>query len=184
MKATIGIYDTHEKALDAVVELKNAEYPLKHISIMGLTQTEIVDEEMHVTTKSPLNLKGLAAGTVLGTTAGILTGVGLVAIPGVGVLFGAGAVVGAVAGFDIGLIGGGLASVVATLGLHEDTSKKYHDELTAGKFLLIAQGTKAEVDDAINILTNHATHTSLDTHHSLLKTLIQDHNGAFPLSGS
>ncbi len=185
MKATVGVYENHEMALNAVVELKNAEYPLKHISILGLSETEVVDEDMHVTTQSPVKLGGLATGTVVGTAVGVLTGVGLFAIPGVGVLYGAGALVGAIAGFDLGLIGGGLASVVSTLGLHDDTAKKYHDELAEGKYLLVAHGTKEEVDDAIAILTHHAQHTSLDTHHSsFLKNLVGSHNGQFPLSGS
>ncbi len=184
MKATIGVYDTHEQALDAVVELKNADYPMKHISIIGLTETEVVDEQMHVTAKSPVNVGGLATGTVVGTAVGVLTGVGLFAIPGVGVLYGAGALVGAIAGFDFGLIGGGLASVITTLGLHDDLTKKYHDELVDGKFLLVAHGKQVEVDDAIHILKTHAQHTSLDTHPSVWKSLMGNHDGTFPLSGA
>ncbi len=164
MKAIIGVYDNHELALNAVVELKNAGYPVKNISIMGLTDTEDIDEELHVIQHNPLKVGGLATGTILGTTLGILTGIGMFAIPGIGFLYGAGAVVGAAAGFDFGLIGGGLASVIATLGVHEDAAAHYQRELEDGKYLLISQGDKEQVKKAEEILSRHATHSTLASH--------------------
>lgn len=80
MKATIGVYDTHEKAVAAVKELKDAGFPVKQLSILGKTEAERVDEDMHVLPKGGINPAGLGAGTILGTTLGILTGVGLFAI--------------------------------------------------------------------------------------------------------
>ena len=100
MNATIGIYDNHELAVEAVQKLKDANYPVGQLSIMGLTETETIDEEMHIMPKSPIKPAGLGVGTVAGTAIGILTGVGIFAIPGLGFLYGAGALVGAIAGFD------------------------------------------------------------------------------------
>src|SRR4051812_48921534 len=112
MNATIGVYDNHDLAVEAVEKLKNSGYPVSQLSIMGLMVTEVVDDKMHVMPKSNVKTAGLGAGTILGTTLGILTGVGMFAIPGVGFLYGAGALVGAIAGFDFGLIGGGIASAL------------------------------------------------------------------------
>lgn len=164
MNATIGIYDDHDLAVAAVEKLKNAGYPVSHLSIMGLAHTEVIDDKMHIMPKSPVNAAGLGAGTVLGTTLGVLTGVGMFAIPGVGILYGAGALVGAIAGFDLGLIGGGIASALATIGIKDDNAKKYHDALVAGKYLVLAHGSKESVAQALDILSDHGTHDTLHSH--------------------
>jgi uncharacterized membrane protein len=164
MNATIGIYDTHDLAVEAVIKLKEAGYPVSHLSIMGRAETEVVDEKMHIMTKSPLKVAGLGLGTVLGTTLGVLTGVGVFAIPGLGLLYGAGAVVGAIAGFDFGLIGGGIASALATVGVKDENMKKYHDALDAGKFVVIAHGDEALINKAKDLLEEHGTHEDVAVH--------------------
>lgn len=164
MNSAIGIYEDHDMALEAIAKLNDQGYPVNQLSIMGLTQTEVVDNEMHVMTKSPIKVAGLGTGVALGTTVGVLTGVGLFAIPGLGVLFGAGALVGAIAGFDFGLIGGGIASVLATMGVKDNIAEKYNTLLKAGKYIVIASGTQEEVLDAKKHLHAHATHSELDTY--------------------
>ncbi len=164
MNATIGIYDDHDLAVDAVEKLKNSGYPVSHLSIMGLAETEVIDDKMHIMPKSPIKAAGLGAGTILGTTLGVLTGVGMFAIPGVGILYGAGALVGAIAGFDFGLIGGGIASALTTIGVKDENAKKYHDALVAGKYLVVAHGNKESVDKAKDILDDHGTHDSIHSH--------------------
>jgi hypothetical protein len=132
---------------------------------MGLTeQEEAVDKGDHVTPISPLKITGLGAGTLIGATLGILTGVGIFAIPGVGFLYGAGALIGAIAGIDFGIIGGGIASALATLGVKDVNAKKYHDALAEGKFLVIAHGKSEDLDKAKAILNEHGTHQDLDQH--------------------
>src|SRR5690606_30503337 len=87
----------------------------------------------------------VAVGTVLGTTLGVLTGVGLFAIPGLGVLFGAGAVVGALAGFQLGVVTGGLTTILVDLGVKED-HVEYEQHLKEGRFLMLYDGTDEEID--------------------------------------
>ncbi len=164
MNSTIGTYDTHEQAVDAVQILKDSRYPVSHLSIMGLLDTESVDEKMHIFPKNTLKMGGVEAGTVLGTTLGILTGVGIFAIPGVGFLFGAGALIGAIAGFDIGLIGGGIISALVSAGVTDEDAKKYHETLIAGKFLVLAHGSEDEVNKAKELLQTHAMHSELEVH--------------------
>lgn len=164
MNATIGIYDNHDLAVEAVKTLKEDGYPVSQLSIMGLMETEVIDEQMHVMPKSSIKAAPLGVGTVLGTTIGILTGVGMFAIPGVGLLYGAGALVGAIAGFDIGLVGGGIASALASVGVHDNNAKKYHDALVQGKYLVIFHGNEHEVNKAKDSLHEHGTHDELGAH--------------------
>ena len=163
MNAAIGIYDNHELAVAAVEELKESGYPVDQLSIMGLTETESVDKDMHIVPEA-IKPGALGAGVTIGTALGVLTGVGLFAIPGLGILCGAGALVGAFAGFDIGLIGGGIATALATVGVNSTLSKKYHDALAAGKFLVVAHGSQADADRAKNLLQEHGTHSELAMH--------------------
>jgi len=165
MNSAIGVYTDHDMAMDAVKKLNDAGFPVKQLTIMGKAETEIVDDELRVVEKPhTAAIAGVGAGTALGTAVGILTGVGLFMIPGVGFLYGAGALVGAIAGFDFGLIGGGIASVLATVGVKGDIAKKYHDALEAGNYLVVAHGSKEEVAKAGEILNTHGTHLDVAVH--------------------
>ncbi len=152
MNTTIGIYDNHELAVDAVQKLKDSGFPTELLTIMGKAESEVIDKDMHITPKSPISLVGVGTGTAIGTALGILTGVGIFAIPGIGFLYGAGALVGALAGFDFGLLGGGLASVLTTIGVEDENAKKYHDALLQGKFLVIVHGSEDDVNLGKQIL--------------------------------
>jgi uncharacterized membrane protein len=156
MNTTIGVFDNHELAVEAVHKLKEANYPVSHLTIMGKVATEIIDEDLHITPKNPLSVATLGTGTVIGTILGILTGAGIFQIPGLGFLYGVGALIGAIAGFDFGLIAGGIASVLATLGLKDSNARKYRDELVQGKFLVVAHGDQTEVDQAKLLLSRRA----------------------------
>jgi hypothetical protein len=164
MNSVIGIYEDHDAALSAIAQLHDKGYPVAQMTIMGLTETEVVDNELHVMQKNPIKVAGLGTGVALGTTVGILTGVGLFAIPGLGVLFGAGALVGAIAGFDFGLIGGGIASVLASVGVKDEIAEKYDTLLKAGKFLVVANGSKEEVANAKKHLHEHNSSSELNVY--------------------
>jgi len=164
MNTTIGIYNDHELAVEAARKLKASDYPMDRLTIMGKTESEVVDSDMHITPKSPISVAGVGAGTAIGAALGILTGVGIFAIPGLGFLYGAGALVGAIGGIDFGLLGGGIASVLATIGVKDENSKKYHDALMQGKYLLIVNGSEADVNNAKAILHIIGTHDDLSSH--------------------
>ena len=88
---------------------------------------------------------------MLGTTLGLLTGVGLFAIPGLGVLFGAGAVVGALGGFEIGVAAGGLTTILVELGVKEDHIA-YEQHIQEGRFLLFINGSEEDIHHAENVI--------------------------------
>ncbi len=161
MDATIGIYNNHDLAVGAVKVLKDSGYPVSQLSIVGIAETEVIDNEMHIMPKNPLKVKGLGAGALIGATIGLFTGIGVFTIPGLGLLYGAGALVGTIAGIDFGLIGGGVASVIATLGITDSNVQLYHDALQEGKFLVVVHGKDDEINKAKAILVQHNTHNEL-----------------------
>ena len=164
MNAAIGIYEDHDAAVEAIEKLHQQGYPVAQLSIIGLTENEVVDNEMHIIPKSPVNPVGLGTGVAVGTTVGLLTGVGLFTIPGLGVLFGAGALVGAIAGFDFGLIGGGIASVLTSVGVKNEIAEKYNTLLKTGKYLVVANGTAEEVQDAKKHIHTHTKATGVEVY--------------------
>jgi hypothetical protein len=163
MKSTIGIYDSHDKALEAVKELKDSGYPIEKVSLVG--RAEIIDDHLHVN-NNPAAVQeaevsvGIAAGSIIG----ILSGIGIFAIPGLGFLYGAGALVGAFAGLEVGVIAGGLTAILTKLGMKKEHAVKYDEHLKEGKFLVVAQGDEAEIETAKRVLHEHGTHTELSSH--------------------
>ena len=168
MKTTIGVYPTHQEAVEAVSALHAAGFAKKQVSILGKVQhqdgvpageTEVSQEKMARVAGAEVGISALA-----GSTLGLLTGIGVFAIPGLGFLFGAGALVGAIAGFDIGLIGGGIISALTLPNLEPDVAKQYDEDIRGGRFLVIVQGNQEEVDHARDLLSEHGKHSSLHMH--------------------
>ena len=96
MKSTVGIYESHESAFEAVKELQSAGFPVNKLSVIG--KAELVEDHLKVRSTAPATTAGVSVGVIAGPILGVLTGVGIVSIPGFGFLFGAGALVGALAG--------------------------------------------------------------------------------------
>jgi len=145
MKKSIAIFSSHDEAIHAVEELKAAGVDMTKVSLIG--KAEIVDDKIHVKSNKALIAAPTVAGTVIGTSIGIMTGIGLFAIPGLGVLFGAGAIVGAIAGFDIGLVAGGTTTMLMELGVKEDHIT-YEQHIKDGNFLMFIDGSEEEINRA------------------------------------
>ena len=153
MNTTVGVYDTHEKAIEAVEKLKRAGFPVQQVSLIG--KAVIIDDLMHVKHNRWIMNTPAFIGAILGPILGILTGVKLFAIPGFGFLFGIGAVLGALAGFSLGIVGGGIFTLFAILAIKSRSVLKYHERIEEKGFQIIAHGTLDEVKKAKEILESH-----------------------------
>lgn len=156
MKASVAVYNSHDDAVQALNLLTDQNFPLDKVSILG--KAEVEDDKIHIRSNTPLIASPLIAGTALGTTFGLLTGIGVLAIPGLGFLFGAGAIVGLFGGFEAGALIGGVGSFLLSIGIKEDYVVKYEEHLKNGKFLIFINGTDAEIEKAKWILHEHAEH--------------------------
>jgi len=161
MKSVIGIYENHEKAIDAIKKLQAAGYPVHQIGI--LAQGEIIAGEARLKAVSNIAIKEISVSVAMGSVLGVLTGVGLFAIPGLGFLFGAGALFGGMAGFEAGILGGGIAAALTSMGF-ELAGTKYEQHLNEGKFMVIVQGSPKEVAHAKHLLETHGGHIELNDH--------------------
>ena len=149
MKAIVGIYDSQEDAVEAVRELKNSGIPVRHISLIGKAA---LTEKQHLSKGELIEGSEVGVGLAVGSILGVLTGVGVFAIPGFGFLYGAGALIGAIAGFDVGLVGGGVVAIFTAIGVDETNSVKYEQLLQEDKFLVLVKGPEDEVKQAKYIL--------------------------------
>ncbi len=152
----IGIFSGLRVCISPVQLLKNAHFNEKHISLLGRTD---VGDDVQIKDATVA-----AKGVGIGALVGVLAGVGLVAIPGIGVLYGVGAIAAAIAGFDLGAIGGTIVSVLAIKNMHKEVADRYAEELKNGKTLLSFSGNEEEVTQAKAILEGHGIHTEMSLH--------------------
>lgn len=150
-----ALYDTHAQAERAVEELQASGYDMKRLSIVG--------QEYHTEEKvvgyynlGDRMLSWGSTGAFWGSIWSLLFGSAFFLVPGVGPLLIAGPfVVALVAAFEGAVVGGtvsALAGALASIGIPENSVLEYETEIKAGKFLLLAHGTAAEVVRAREIL--------------------------------
>jgi hypothetical protein len=99
---------------------------------------------------------GALSGGALGGLTGLLVGLGALAIPGIGPIMLAGAEATALAttlaGGAIGAVAGGLIGALVGLGIPEERAKVYNERVTRGQYLVLVNGTDAELARAETIL--------------------------------
>ena len=163
MITAVGVYDNHTQAVEAIKQLKQENFPVRQVSVIGQTDVKDPHSQADEDEITALAGKEVGIGILAGSTLGILTGVGVFAIPGLGFLFGAGALVGALAGLDLGLVGGGIIGALS-IGLKKEHYEKYDQYLKEGKFLVIVHGSAKEIEHAKAILHRHGQNVELQSH--------------------
>jgi hypothetical protein len=138
-----GLYDRYDDATLAVAELRAAGVPEEDISLIAHNTdgryTPVTDKDDSTATGT-----GAAIGGVLGGGAGLLTGLGIMAIPGVGPVVAAGWLVatlaGAAAGAVAGAATGGLIDALTEHGVDEEHAHVYAEGVRRGGALVTARG--------------------------------------------
>lgn len=160
MKSKIAVYDTHEKAVKAIETLIENGISSKHISLIG--KAEINNNHLEHVNKNEIEMKSAIIGVGAGTITGLLSGLGVFMIPGFGFLYGAGAVIGAIGGFDLGMISGGIITLLEEIGIHKDNLKSYEERINRGEFIVILKGSEDETEKAEKILHTQGAHLIIE----------------------
>jgi hypothetical protein len=153
VKLTVGIYNSHETALDAIRVLKNKNYPVSKLSIIGKARI-VVAGKQEKPEEAAENIKE-SAGEVLSSSLRVLSEAGVFAVSGFGFIFGAGAIRNSLAGFALGMAGAEIVTILNTIGIKKRKIIRYVEYLNEGKFLVIAQGNEVEACTAMNILSKY-----------------------------
>ena len=165
-KRAVGVFSSHEEVEDALNELRDNGFDMNQVSVIAkhdedlnqryqIGETRVQEptetrEIGHETTRVEEGAKtGVEAGGAVGGLTGLLIGLGTLAIPGIGPVMLAGAVATAIAttlaGGAIGAAVGGLIGSLVGLGIPEHRAQIYHDYVVDGDYLVIVDGTEAEI---------------------------------------
>lgn len=154
-RRAIGVFSHQRDAESALRELRNAGFPMTQVSLIAKDGN--IREKSGIGNKADEGLKaGAATGGALGGLGGLLVGLGALAIPGVGPVIAGGAVATALAttltGGAVGAAVGGIAGGLVGLGIPEERARIYSDRFQRGHYLLIVDGTEAQIHQAQSIL--------------------------------
>jgi hypothetical protein len=155
--AVVAIYKSHAEAEAAVKELQHSGFDMKKLSIIG--RDYHTDEHVVGYYNAGDRMKYWGkAGAFWGGIWGLLFGSAFFLIPGVGPMLMAGPIVGWIVGaLEGAVVVGGLSAIGAglySLGIPKDSVLRYETALKSGKFVLIAHGTKEDIDETHRLIEN------------------------------
>ncbi|WP_414568821.1 histidine kinase [Nostoc sp. CCY 9925] len=161
-KRAIGVFSHRRDAETALTELRDAGFPMSRVSIIakdadGHGIAGVENKNVGAGNKADEGVKaGATTGGVLGGLTGLLVGLGTLAIPGIGPVLAGGAAATAIAttlaGGALGAAAGGIVGGLVGLGIPEDRARVYSDRFQRGDYLVIVDGTQAEIYQAEPIL--------------------------------
>ena len=150
-----ALFDRYEEAAQAVTKLEAAGVPHGDISLVGNNAgsgTEANTASDHAASGAGT---GATIGTLIGGGAGLLAGLGLMAIPGVGPVVAAGWLVATLTGAGVGAAAGGLAGSLTGAGVSEQDAQAYAEGVRRGGTLLTVRVDESRSDAAVRILEEH-----------------------------
>jgi len=145
---TFGSYDEAARAVD---ELERAGIPHADITLMSGDKTRMGTDASETDASTGAGT-GATIGTVLGGGAGLLAGIGALAIPGVGPLVAAGWLVAALTGAGAGAAAGGLVGSLTGAGMDETEARSHAEHVERGGTLVSVRASDAIEAQARSIL--------------------------------
>jgi hypothetical protein len=132
---------------------------------MGPAGTDAADTDVEgVGTESTGAGAGATVGTVLGGGAGLLAGIGALAIPGVGPIVAAGWLIATLTGAGIGAAGGGILGSLVGAGVPEDHAHVYAEGVRRGGTLVTVRADDSQADRIEAILDGRAPVNPVERH--------------------
>ena len=146
------LYDDYEIAKQVVRDLESAGLPSENISIVAKDRSGRIERDGRRVDRdrdgrddrAEAAEVGAGIGAVLGGTAGLLTGLGMLAIPGIGPVVAAGWLVATGAGLLAGGAAGGIIGALTQLGVSKEHAHVYAESIRRGSTLVTARVPDAE----------------------------------------
>jgi heat induced stress protein YflT len=152
MRTVTKVYDSYSQARQAVVDLEAAGISSSNISLVAnkyvSEQYEDVDDVSEAAT-------GAGLGALVGGTAGLLAGLGLLAIPGIGPVVAAGWLASTVLGVAAGGATGGIIGALVDAGEPEEHAHVYSEAVRRGGTLVSVKAEDQDVSRVQSILARH-----------------------------
>jgi hypothetical protein len=165
-RQVVGIFADREVAGVALDQIVLSGFPIAQVFLIGqggsdsleisstteLDSTKFSHNWGKITGTATGLKKGMALGNLVGGTTGLLLGAGLIALPGVGQLMLSSAIAFILLSGGVCTAAGGLAGALIGLGMTSEQAKVYSQKVSEGSFLLIVEGTTAEIERARYLL--------------------------------
>ena len=156
MQTVSRVYDTYAQANQAVVDVEAAGVPATEVSLVA--NKYVSDKYANVETVSKAGT-GAGLGGVLGGGAGLLAGLGMLAIPGLGPVVAAGWLASLAVGVAAGATAGGLVGALVSAGSSDDHAHIYSESVRRGGTLV---SVRVEDGDARNVQAILDGHDPID----------------------
>lgn len=165
-KRAVGVFRGRREAENALNALRDSGFAMDQVSVLAKNadrNEEIagVDVQDRNRTRDRGDNEapegagiGAVAGTALGGIGGLLVGLEALVIPGAGPFLAAGTVATTLAGAGIGAAGGAIVGALTGLGIPEEDAKAYNERVSQGDYLVMVEGTEAEIDRTGSLLRN------------------------------
>lgn len=147
------MYDSYADASAAVRELEAAGFSHDDVSLVGHGGEAAPATES--TAGGTAAGTGATLGTLVGGGAGLLAGLGSLAIPGIGPIVAAGWLVATLAGAGVGAAAGGLLGALTGAGVSEEEANVYAEGVRRGGNLVTVRAEEARAPEAERILARH-----------------------------
>jgi hypothetical protein len=145
------LYDTYSAASDAVRALEAAGFSEDNISVISRDHADGAHPKADETAAGT----GATVGTLVGGGAGLLAGIGMLAIPGIGPLVAAGWIVAALTGAGAGAAAGGLLGSLVGSGVDETDAHVYAEGVSRGGTLVTVRADETRIARAQEIMDQH-----------------------------
>ncbi|WP_217561262.1 general stress protein [Paenibacillus sp. GbtcB18] len=135
-----GVFQSIREAHRAIEALKEHGYRNEDISVLAKHREEFgpYTERQEIAGKEDTKAeKGAIGGAAIGSAAGLIAGIGLMAVPGIGPILAAGPLAAALSGAAIGAGAGGVTGALVGAGIPEEEIENYHSRVDRGDILLV-----------------------------------------------
>ena len=171
MRTIAHVYSTYAEATRVVEALESAGIPHSDISIVSGDKSVSTGTTTGTSTGTTTGLTsgdpeqgastgagtGATLGTVLGGGAGLLAGLGSLAIPGIGPIVAAGWLIATLTGAGVGAAAGGLLGSLTGAGLSEADAHTYSEGVSQGGTLVTVRVDDAQVSHVQQIINGGTT---------------------------
>lgn len=159
LKRAVGTFATRKDARLALTELRDAGFNMDKISAIAENPQNDSMADAKVHSSGERAKEGAETGAVMGAATGSIFGLigslGVLAIPGVGVATEVAVLLGnALLGSGVGAAGGSLVGALIGWGIPEKEAEYYNELLSQGNYVVLVEGTAAEISGAEAILVN------------------------------
>ena len=160
-KTIVSLYDELSNARNAVEDLVKAGFARDAISLVardmdGQYATYFEKQENQEGDIPPRDEEeGAIAGGIIGGLAGILLGLGMMAIPGIGPVIAAGPLATILLGAGTGTLAGSLVGAIVEWDVPEEEAEYYAERVQQGSTLVFVKTSDDQADQVTSILKRH-----------------------------